>query len=154
MSAAPPQTEKELQQKLNGVPRYLGQLVSSGPTVVVNNRTTANPFNFTPKAVANALSPNVGLQPDLEGTLAGKVLLLQPTGAGVFLPSMSTVILGVANAAQWPELRVEQQTGTISPGVQLLVGPPSLITMPSNFGWLQWSAVSAAATLLVWEMVR
>src|SRR4051812_41651023 len=84
MAPRPP-TEFNLLQGINGRVRYLGAITSAA--VVVNNQTNATPFAFTPQGAAAAASPNSPA--NLAGTLAGKLLLLQPTGAGVFLSSTS-----------------------------------------------------------------
>lgn len=148
-----PQSEKDILLRINGMPVYLGQLTSSGNTVVVNNRTTAVPF-ADPALQSTSFSPGVtGSQQNLQGTLAGKVLGLQSTAAGVFAFSATNVVLGTANKAQLPDMRVQLQTGTDTPGMALAAGERIVITCAPQYGWLQWLSISGSATLLVWELV-
>ena len=74
-----PPTDRDIVQFLSGEPRFLG-VITSTAAVAANNSTTAVPFNI--KAVG------VGFA----GSLAGKVLLVQPTAIGLILPNPSQAV--------------------------------------------------------------
>jgi hypothetical protein len=128
-----PPTERDTIHYLNGVPTYLGALVSSGITVAVTNATTATPFLATP-------SPGT-----MKGTLAGKTLLVQSSSDGFLLSGLG------------PSPTVANQT-TVPPvpgkeiGVAVLSGEKSIILMRPDTGWLQWIPSGGAGTLFVWEL--
>jgi len=126
-----PPTERDTIHLLNGAPIYLGALVSTG--AAVNNATTATPFNASATTTAS-----------LSGTLAGKVLLLQPTGAGLISPATSTT-LTIAVQTTIPPL-----LGT-TPGFLIQNASAQIIVMRPDTGWLQWLP-SASSNLLVWEL--
>ena len=133
---ARPPTERDTVHALNGTPVFLGAIASTG--TALNNSNTATPFN----------SPAPGTQGGLNGTLAGRVLLIQSTTVGFVLPSTSAV----------PALLVAIQTippvGGTAPGVILAANTPQIILMSSNCGWLQYIPTGAAAgNLLVWELI-
>jgi hypothetical protein len=125
-----PPNERDTVQFLNGCPVYLGTLVSTG--AAVNNLTTATPF----------LSAVTGVAPgtiNWASTLAGKMLLLQSTAAGLLLPSGSNVVT------------MTVQTGAM-PGVLVASAVAQIILMRQDFGWLQWMPSSGSGNLLVWEL--
>jgi len=124
---------------LNGVPTYLGTLVSSGAGV--NNLTTSVPFLGTP---LQAVPTSTGGQ-NMVGSLAGKVLLIQSTAAGYILPSFSNAVTIASQV-----FPVAQGT---SPGVLIGANVPQIVIMNSMAGWMQWLPVSGAGNLLVWELV-
>lgn len=143
-----PVNEKDLITKTNGDPVFLGMLVSTG--AAVNNVTTATPFN------AAGRGPNGadGFPVNLDGTLAGKTLLLQTTAAGLIKtsnnPNMTVGSVSGQNIIALQSV-VPPLAGT-EPGVALASGERvELIMMPLN-GWLQWLPVSGSANCLVWEL--
>lgn len=129
-----PPTERDTIHYLNGVPTELGVLVSSGVAVAVNNATTASPFN------ASITCPGT-----MQGTLAGKTLLLQPSSAG-FIAVGTTPALTVANQSVVPAA-----FGTTH-GVALAAGEKAIVLMRPDTGWLQWIPSGGAGNLFVWEL--
>jgi hypothetical protein len=134
MAPRPP-NERDQVLAINGTPAFLGILVSAG--AVINNATTAVPFND-------------GAAAGRTTTLAGKVLLLQPTAAGVFMPSSSALIGGAGFTLALQSV-VPPLANTI-PGVSLAAGERVVVTMGANQGWLQWLPLAGAANLFVWEL--
>lgn len=147
MSARPP-NEKDLITQTNGDPIFLGMLVSTG--AAVNNATTANPFNAAGRGPAGSVASPL----NMDGTLAGKTLLLQTTAAGLIKTSDNANML--VNAVPGQKIIALQSVvpplaGT-EPGVALTSGERvELIMMPLN-GWLQWLPLSGSANCLVWEL--
>jgi hypothetical protein len=133
----PPNMNDEL-MGINGSPQYLGALVSTG--TAVNNATTATPFNAT------ALNP-----PGFTNTLAGKVLLLQTSAAGLIKRSNSATM--VAPTVVVAQQSVMPPAANTEPGVSLASGERVVVTMLPTDGWLQWLPVTGSANLLVWELV-
>jgi len=129
-----PPTERDTIHYLNGVPTELGVLVSSGVTVAVNNATTALPFN------ASVTCPGT-----MQGTLAGKTLLLQPSSAG-FIAVGLTPALTIAN-----QTTVPAAFGTVH-GVAIAAGEKVIIMMRPDTGWIQWQPSGGAGNLFVWEL--
>ena len=129
-----PPTERDTIHYLNGVPTELGVLVSSGVTVAVNNATTALPFN------AAVTCPGT-----MQGTLAGKTLLLQPSSAG-FIAVGLTPTLTIAN-----QTTVPAAFGTVH-GVAIAAGEKVIIMMRPDVGWIQWQPSGGAGNLFVWEL--
>jgi len=129
-----PPTERDTIHYLNGVPTELGVLVSSGVLVAVNNATTALPFN------AAVTCPGT-----MQGTLAGKTLLLQPSSAG-FIAVGLTPALTIAN-----QTTVPAAFGTVH-GVALAAGEKAIILMRPDVGWIQWIPSGGAGNLFVWEL--
>jgi len=129
-----PPTERDTIHYLNGVPTELGVLVSSGVTVAVNNATTALPFN------AAVTCPGT-----MQGTLAGKTLLLQPSSAG-FVAVGLTPALTIAN-----QTTVPAAFGTVH-GVAIAAGEKVIIMMRPDVGWIQWQPSGGAGNLFVWEL--
>lgn len=129
-----PPTERDTIHYLNGVPTELGVLVSSGVTVAVNNATTALPFN------AAVTCPGT-----MQGTLAGKTLLLQPSSAG-FVAVGLTPALTIAN-----QTTVPAAFGTVH-GVAIAAGEKVIIMMRPDTGWIQWQPSGGAGNLFVWEL--
>lgn len=140
-----PPTERDTLHVLNGAPTYLGALVSTG--AAVNNATTATPF----ASPASPVGQTIGGNP-LIGTLAGRMLLLQPTAAGLILasPSASVGVPGVTTVALQTVL---PPAGGTAPGFLLATaGVAAVVLMPSNMGWLQWLPLSGSANLIVFEL--
>lgn len=129
-----PPTSRDTIHYLNGVPTELGVLVSSGVAVAVNNATTATPFD------AAVTCPGT-----MQGTLAGKTLLIQPSGAG-FIAIGTTPALTIANQTTIPAA-----PGTVH-GVALASGEKAIIIMRPDVGWLQWIPSGGAGNLFVWEL--
>jgi hypothetical protein len=127
-----PPTERDTIHCLNGVPTELGVLVSGGASV--NNATTANPFN------ASVTCPGT-----MQGTLAGKTLLLQPATAG-FIAVGLTSALTIANQTTIPAA-----FGTVH-GVGLAAGEKAIILMRPDVGWIQWIPSGGAGNCFVWEL--
>lgn len=154
MAASPPSfspgrppNERDWMQFTNGDPGLpLGWLVSSGTTAPVNNVTTATPFN----------TGEVGSGSGVYGTrnsLAGRVLLLQPTAAGVFLTSSSaSMVVNVAPAVVALQSTLPPVAGR-QPGVLLQANERVIVCMLPTNGWLQWLGNAGAANLIVWELV-
>jgi hypothetical protein len=128
---ARPYTDRDMLQSINGTPVFLGALVSAG--TAVNNLTTATPF------AATRLGPD-----NFINTLAGKMLLLQPTANGFILPAGSTAIT-LANQTVPP-------AAGMSPGLLIGTGERVQLLMFPNYGWLQWMSQAGAGNLLVWEL--
>lgn len=131
---ARPPTSRDTIHYLNGAPTELGVLVSSGVAVAVNNATTATPFD------AAVTCPGT-----MQGTLAGKTLLIQPSSAG-FIAIGTTPALTIANQAVVPAA-----PGTVH-GVALVAGEKAIIIMRPDVGWLQWIPTGGAGNLFVWEL--
>lgn len=143
--SARPFNEKDLLTWLNGDPLYLGTLVSTG--AAVNNATTATPFANSPLQADPTKGPL-----NLTGTLAGKVLLLQTTAAGLIKTSNSASMAITTDSAIIALQSVVPALAGTAPGVALTSGERViLIQMPLN-GWLQWLPVSGSANCLVWEL--
>lgn len=132
-----PATERDLMQAISGMPVFLG-VITSTAAVAANNATTAKPFLFERK------SPQ-----SLTGTLAGRILLLQPTAPGLILPSDDSsgfsIVQQTAPSNLVPPLAL--------PGVLIGTNERVEITMGQSTGWLQFLAVTGDASLLVWEMI-
>lgn len=134
-----PPNEKDILQFISGAPVFLGKLTSTA-AAPVNNGTTAIPFN-----VKSQLA-NVGFQ----GSLAGKVLLLQSAAGGLILPNPATgstptpIVVQQATAPNPP---------VAVPGILLGANERVEITMPQNYAYLDFVAVTGNAELLVYEMV-
>lgn len=144
MAPRPP-TEFNLIQGTNGAPLYLGAIVSTG--AAQNNETTATKFYTT------SITPG-GLPLVLSNTLAGKVLLLQPTAAGLIMTSASPnmTINGVPGQLIIAQQSVLPPVAGTAPGVALASGERVVVTMLPTEGWLQWLPLSGSANLLVWEL--
>jgi len=127
-----PPTERDTIHYLNGVPSYLGALVSSG--AAVTNATTALPFN--------AVVTNSGT---MQGTLAGKTLLFQPSSNGFILTGTGPLPT-VAN-----QTTVPPAPGTAI-GIAVVAGEKDIVIMRPDVGWLQWIPSGGAGTLFVWEL--
>lgn len=126
-------TSRDVLHVLSGNPVFLGALVSTG--AAVSNLTTATPFSTGMPGAA---------QPNFLNTLSGKTLLIQPTGAGFFLPSLLTT-LSIA-AQTFP---IAQNT---MPGVAISEGERVVIEMLPGSICLQWLPF-VSANLLVWELL-
>lgn len=138
-----PSSDKTTLQYLNGSPVFLGVLVSTG--AAVNNSTTATPFNSSPLGTAvSGASPPI----NLTNTLAGKMLLLQTTAAGLILPAGSATLTIVQQATS-PVMSPPYS----HPGVALASGERAVILMLQGNGWLQWLPVTGSANCLVWELL-
>lgn len=149
MGPGRPPNEKDLFQQTNGSPLYLGIIVSTG--AATNNATTATPFNQTP--LGPAATSNTSTNPaNYTNTLAGKMLLVQTTAAGLILPSAasSMSITTTSNIIALQSV-VPPLVGTI-PGVALISGERVIVTMMPTEGWLQWLPLSGSGNLLVWEL--
>lgn len=147
-----PPTERDMVQGINGSPRYLGSLVSTG--TAVNNLTTAIPFSQTPQGPVNPTSPGTSATPvNMSGTLAGKVLLLQCSAAGVVMPSNSPNmnINGVPGQNIIALQSVMPPASGTAPGTAIAVGQSVYLTMQPTEGWLQWLPLTGSANLHVFE---
>ncbi len=133
-----PQNWPLMAYALNGAPVFLGRLVCT-TTAVVNNATTATPFNQTPRDAGNP-SQNVG--PNYENTLAGKSLILQ---------SMDNAFL-VLPGDTAADLNVTAITGA-NPGLRVGVGERFNWIQPQDKGWLKVIAEAGTATIQVWELL-
>lgn len=127
-----PPTERDTIHLLNGVPVYLGAIVSTG--AATSNASTALPFNNT------QTSPQ-----SFAGTLAGKVLLVQASASGFILPC-ATLIPAVATQTTLPPA-----VGTV-PGVQISANTAAVIVMRPDAPFLQFIPATGSANLLVWEL--
>lgn len=145
MAASPnrPYNEKDLVTGVNGSPVWLGAIVSAAGALTTN-ASTATPFFNTPLS-GNTTTPN--FPPNLQNTLAGKVLLLQATAAGSVLPLDNTIPITLALQTVLPPLN-----GT-SPGPSLAASERVVVIMAPWHGLLQWLPTSGAGNLLVWELV-
>lgn len=147
-----PQTEKDLWLRCNGQPVFLGALVSGATTTPVNNATTATPFNYVAQGGQPVPASPAPITGNLQGTLAGKVLLFQPVAAGLVLPSRYP---SMSPSALNPIIALQTATFSASamPGVAVAGGERVIITMQSDYGWVQWLSSSGSATCLVWELI-
>jgi hypothetical protein len=136
-----PPNERDLQQAIAGQPVFLG-VITSTAAAAVNNGTTSVPFNTK--------SPLPGK--NFDGSLAGKVLLLQPTAAGLILPNPSTVTVPAAVTPIIAQQATVPNPPTVIPGVLLAQGERVEITMSQTTAYLDFVAVTGTASLLVWEM--
>lgn len=127
-----PASTKGTLQFLNGSPKYLGKLVSTGSAV--DNYSTATPFLATPRGPTNLLD-----------TLAGRSLLLQSTGDGYVLPSD----LNPANPGYIP---ITASLTGANPGVFISNKERVQALMLPTEGWLMWIPDSGSANLLIWEL--
>jgi hypothetical protein len=134
--------EKTLLLTLNGDPQFLGLIQSTGSAV--NNASTTTPFN------TGTLQAD-GFSRSLVGSLAGRVLLLQTTAAGLVLASPSPLIND--QRAQTVAQQTAPVAASAAPGVALASGERVIITMLPTSGWLQWLPVSGSANLFVWELL-
>ena len=148
---ARPANERDLILNINGSPRFLGVLVSTG--AAVDNQTTAKPFNFQPLGpTASAGSPA-----NFTNTLAGKTLVLQSSAAGLIRPARSTSASSSVALAASPTLTLVALQSVIpvaintEPGIALAAGERVYVTMMSDEGWLQWLPLTGSANLFVWE---
>lgn len=138
-----PPAVKDILQLLNGSPQPLGVLTSTG--TAVNNATTAVPF--APGAPFPPIGGGI-----LQGTLAGKVLLVNAVAAGSLLPS---TVAGIGP----PTVMTVALNTTIPPAFNTFPGVPlsatdvRIITMQPNEGWLQWISTTGTASLVVWELL-
>jgi hypothetical protein len=146
-----PPNEKDILLGINGSPRFLGVLASTG--AAVDNQTTATPFNFRPLGpVGSVASPA-----NFTNTLAGKTLLLQPTAAGLIRAARSTSASSSTALVASPTLTLIALQSVIpvaantEPGVALVAGDRVYLTMMSDEAWLQWLPLSGSANCLVWE---
>lgn len=129
-----PQTLKALTIVMTGSPVFLGRIVSAAG-LVTNNLSTAVPFNATPRGPTGALE-----------TLAGKMLLLQPSVDGFLLASS-------LDPAQPGFVPLTAQTGAL-PGPSFLAGERVQMLMGTRDGWLQWlPSGGGAGTLFCWELL-
>lgn len=132
-----PPNERDVVQTISGQPNFLGVLLSTSATSV-NNATTAVPFN-TPST-----APNAGTQ----GSLAGKVLLLQANAAGYILPGEDATVTIVAQGTT-PQLSPPPLS---IPGVYIGTQERVEITMGPTTPYLQWKSASGTGSLFCWEM--
>lgn len=133
-----PADVRDVVQTISGQPVFLG-VITSTAAAPVNNGTTAVPFATK--------SPIASMR--FQGSLAGKVLLLQPTAAGLILPNPTT-------AAPPTPVIVQQATApnppTAIPGVLIGANERVEITMAQDCAYLDFVAVTGTASLLCWEM--
>lgn len=164
-----PSTERDLIQVLNGAPMFplfpgisvgslipgttntlnyapgqapaTGILTSTG--TAVNNITTATPF-----AVGNV---DASGNRQLQGSMAGRVYLVQAIAAG-FLMASDSPLVGVPQ--YWTvatQATVPPAAGTF-PGAPLNAGDVRLLIMGPTTGWLQWISSSGTASLVCTEL--
>lgn len=162
-----PATERDIALLLNGAPMFptfpgiqMGQLIpgtqlqlnyqpGKGPAsgiltsagTAVNNITTATPF-----AVGNQNGDGTY---STQGSMAGRVYLVQATADGALMASDSPLI-GV------PQYWTVALNSTIPPlaqtfpGVPMSAGDVRILIMTQSTGWLQW--VSSSGSLVCTEM--
>lgn len=125
-----PATERDTLHTLHGVPRdYLGVIESTGPAVPASNRYTTTPFQYA--AVAGS-------------TLAGRTLMVQPTGPGYLLPTSAAPLVVCAQALPLP-------VGGV-PGVMVGANERVTVMMRPDTPFLQWLPLAGGADLYVWEL--
>jgi hypothetical protein len=143
-----PPTERDSLWVMNGSPIYLGTITATAAT---NNYSTAVPFNQTPLGPATPPSgTGLGTFANMSNTLAGKLLLLQPSAAGLILPSMSPSLLS-PNPIVALQTVIPPLAGTV-PGVALAAGERVTVLMLPTEGWLQFLPLTGTASLFVWEL--
>lgn len=164
-----PSTDRDMAQLLNGAPMFptfsgwqqgtaipgtaglkyvyspsqapgTGVLTSGG--TAVNNITTASSFA-------------TGLLPDgtwgLQGSMAGRVYLVQAVAAGFLMAAESPL---VGQPSYWTvavNTTIPPVAGTF-PGVPLSAGDVRIVTMAPTAGWLQWISVTGTASLVCTEL--
>ena len=143
-----PPNQNDLIRMVNGSPIFLGAIISTG--AATNNLTTATPFN---SSIVGVASQSVG-PVNMMNTLAGKVLLLQTSAAGLILPSENSnmSIGGVVGQNIIALQTVMPPAVGTTPGVALAEGERVILTMMSTEGWMQWLPMSGSGNLLVWEL--
>jgi hypothetical protein len=140
---ARPPNERDLLQNLSGSPVFLGVLTSATSAAPVNNATTAVPFNV-PSSPAVA-----GAQTQLKPSLAGRILLIQPTANILILP-WSDATLNIALQTATPVLL---PTPTVVPGILINQGERVVLTMQPTWAYLQaLSTAGTSASALIWEL--
>lgn len=140
-----PPSVRDITLAINGDPgEPIGYLESTGTTAPVNNVTTATPF------AQGRLDVSVAGGRALDGSLAGRVLLLQAVAAGLILTSASASMVG-PNKTVALQGTIPPAAGTV-PGVLLQATERVLLIMHPLRGWLQWVGNAGAADLIVWEI--
>lgn len=145
MGPGRPPNERDELLFINGDPVFLGVLVSTGTRV--DNSNTSVPFS------SPALGPtnSVASPANYTNTLAGKVLLLQPSAAGFIMTASAPIGANPVPMLVALQATIPVVVGT-APGVSLPDTQPRLVTMLSTSGWLQWLPLSGSANLFVWEL--
>lgn len=161
-SPARPSTDRDIELMVNGAPMFpvfpglqrgqlipgtaqqfsylpgqqpeSGVLTSAG--TAVNNVTTALPF-----AKGNI---NGAGQYELQGSMAGRVYLVQATAAGFLLASDSPLVGSPSYWTVATQASIPPAANTY-PGVPLNAGDVRLIIMAPSTGWLQWIATTTGS---------
>jgi hypothetical protein len=145
MALRPPNL-KDLTMGLNGSWRFLGKITTTG-AAAVDNGNTAVPFYYQPRSPGDTAT---GLLPNLEGTLAGKVLLVMPVDDAMYV-AMSPAGATLAEMRMAP---VTTASGS-NPGLRFGVNERPNFVMGPTQGWLQTvSEGGGVSTLLVWEQLQ
>lgn len=140
-----PPNARDIDLLLNGRVTFLGIIVSTG--AAVSNATTTIPFANSARGRSPSESPDVPA--NYAGTLAGRVLLIQPTAAGHVMSSSSPAVSGNAVTTF---TTVPPVPGTF-PGPKLQSEERVPFIMGATDGWLQFIPTSGSANLYVWELV-
>lgn len=134
---ARPAAVNDTMHTIDGSPLFLGVIVSTG--TALNNATTATPFNSTAASQGGLQGGNA-----LQGTLAGKCLMLQSSVIGFVLPSTANTTNLIAQAtsfspgqAMGPEIQANERV---------------LILMLPTEGWIQYLPLTGSGNLFVWEL--
>lgn len=149
--AARPANERDILLATNGSPVWLGCIVSASGAVANNASPAPTAFSATP---AGPPPGSVASPQNLQGTLAGKTLLLQPTAVGSVLPSTSPNLTpGSAPPPVVAQQAVVPPLAGTTPGVALnFAGERVIVVMGALEGWLQWLPLSGAGNLHVFEL--
>jgi len=165
-----PSNERDLTTLLNGAPMFpsfpgltQGSLVPGTPNqfkylpgqapetgiltstgTAVNNISTATPF-----AKGNLNGDGTY---SLQGSMAGRVYLLQAIAAGFLMASDSPKVGEVTYWTVATQATVPPAANTF-PGVPLNAGDVRIIIMGQTTGWLQWISSSGTASLVCTELL-
>lgn len=107
-------SERQFAVVLNGCPTYLGTITTDS-AAAKNNADTAVPFN--------------------DGTLAGKAILIQVSGACYVLPQTA-----------------DDGETAATDGIELAAKERVLITMTKDAGWLSVIRATTDVTVKCWEL--
>lgn len=144
-----PPSEKDLVQLANGRANFLGVIRSTG-TAVDNASTVAPapPFLFTPAGPAPTTTPFQTAQ-NLAGTLAAKMLFLQPSAAGFGRASATAISTPGTVTVATQTLPVVLGT---EPGIAITTSGV-VTTQNATDGFYQWISLTGTADLYVWELL-
>lgn len=137
-----PSTSRDVEISLNGRMTLLGVIVSTGAAADNSSAASVTATGLVGGFFKTADGGN------LVGTLAGRVLLLEPTAAGSVLAA--TAPLGTSGQVTVTGLSLP--TATTQPGPKLQAEERIPFIMGAQDGWLQWLPAAGSANLFVWSL--